>query len=117
MADLFRSGRPFDPAEDELLSSWLSGWVVPDPATTEEFEGDARRVGFSNVRLEDVTANVWPGPRRLYRRALVGYPAAVLLRKLRLGDRRLASARSGLDQYRALRKDLWFYGIATATCS
>ncbi|MGI8911948.1 MAG: SAM-dependent methyltransferase [Rubrobacteraceae bacterium] len=115
VADLFRSGHPFGLSEERLLGSWLSGWAVPDLATAEEFGESARRAGFTDVRIKDITANIWPSSRRLRLRALAGYPAAALLRMLQLyGDDRLASVRSGLEQYRALRRGLWFYGVFTA---
>jgi len=114
VADFFRSGRPFDAENERLLRSWLSGWAVPDLATGEEFEELVRLAGFTGVRSEDMTANVWPSARRLYRRALVGYPATALLRVLRLrGDGHLSGARSGLEQHQALQRGLWSYGIFT----
>lgn len=88
---------------------------MPDLATGEEFEEFARLTSFTDVRLEDMTANVWSSARRLYRRALAGYPATALLRVLHLrGDEHLSGARSGLEQHRALQRGLWLYGIFTA---
>lgn len=93
--------------------------MVPDLATADEFTTAARQAGFSDIRLEDVTANVRPSLRRLrrlHRLALALYPTGViLLRPLRLiTGKQLTNARSSLEQYQALRRDLWFYGIATA---
>jgi len=115
VANLFRTQRPLAADEESLLQSWLSGWAVPDLATAGEFEEYARQAGFDRVGMEDTTANVWPSARRLYRRALVGYPAMAVLRTLRYpAGPRLSTARSGLTQYRALRRDLWFCGFFTA---
>ena len=89
------------------MRGWLAGWAIPDLATVGEFAEDALGAGFVGVGAEDITASVWPSSRRLYRRALAGYPASLLLRATRLGDDRLpASVRSGLEQHRALRRDL-----------
>ncbi len=116
VADGFRSRRPFSPAYERLLSSWLSGWAVPDLLTADEFMAATRRAGFARACLDDVTANVRPSLRRLYRLALALYPAGVvLLRPLRLiTDKQLTNARAALEQYQALQRGLWFYGIATA---
>lgn len=116
ISDGFRRRRPLGPAHERLLRSWLSGWAVPELATAEEFTGAAHQAGFSDVRLEDVTANVRPSLRRLHRLALALYPTGVvLLRPLRLiTDKQLTNARSSLEQYQALQRDLWFYGIVTA---
>ncbi len=115
VADLFRTQRPFAAHEEELLQSWLSGWAVPDLATPGEFAEAARGAGFTDVAVEDATADVWPSLLRVYRLGWAGYPVASLLKALRLCDGdRLASARSCLEQYRALRRDLWLYGVFTA---
>ena len=115
VADLLRTGRPFEPEEEKLMQSWLSGWAIPDLATVWEFEEVACDVGFTDVRVEDATADVWPSLLRMYRLGLASYPIARLLKGLRLyDDDRLAGARSCLEQYRALRHNLWLYGIFTA---
>ncbi len=115
VADLFRTQHPFSADEEKLLNRWLAGWAVPDLTTTGEFAEAACGVGFTVVTVEDATADVWPSLLRMYRLGLVGYPAASFLKALRLyDDDRLASARSCLQQYHALRRDLWLYGIFTA---
>lgn len=117
LADWFRRRRPFEADDERLLGSWLSGWAVPDLATGEELLEGCRKAGLLNCRIDDVTENVRPSLRRLYRLALVGYPCALLLRALRLRSARYqrSNPRSALLQYRALRRGLWFYGIASAT--
>ncbi|MGH3146524.1 MAG: hypothetical protein ACRDTR_12055 [Rubrobacter sp.] len=116
VADMFRAGRPLGADEDATMRGWLAGWAVPDLATPDEFVETARRAGFSAVRVEDATPNVWPSSRRLYRRAQAGYPTAVLLRALGLlGDDRCADVRSAMLQYETLRRGPWSYGIFTAS--
>lgn len=84
-------------------------------ATPGEFAEAARSLGFTDVTVEDATADVWPSLLRMYRLGWAGYPVASFLKALRLcDDGRLASARSCLKQYRALRHNLWLYGIFTA---
>lgn len=115
VADLFRTQRPFSVDEEKLLHRWLAGWAVPDLATPEEFSEAAWDAGFNDVTVEDATADVWPSLLRMYRLGWVGYPVASFLKALRLcDDDRLASARSCLQQYHALRHNLWLYGIFTA---
>jgi tocopherol O-methyltransferase len=115
VADWFRHRRPLSSADETLLHNWLSGWAVPDLMTADGFVSAARQACFAQVRLEDVTGNVRPSLRRLYRLALLGHPAAILLWALRLRtDNQLANARSALQQYQALKRNLWFYGMVTA---
>lgn len=118
LADFFRFGRPFEPDEEALLHKWLSGWAVPDLAVVGEFREFARLAGFTDIRFEDATANVWPSLRRIRRRALAGYPAAGMMRAMGLGNpANVSVARAGLLQYEALRRGLWLYGILTASAA
>jgi cyclopropane fatty-acyl-phospholipid synthase-like methyltransferase len=115
MADWFRRRRPFDAEGETLLHDWLSGWAVPDLLTADEFTPAAAQAGFTHIRLDDVTAHVRPSLRRLYRLALIGYPAAMVLWALGLrNDVQLGNARSALRQYQALGRNLWFYGHVSA---
>ena len=89
---------------------------MPDLVTADEFTAAARQAGFARACLDDVTANIRPSLRRLYRLALALYPAGVvLLRPLQLiTDKQLTNARSALEQYQALQRGLWFYRIFAA---
>jgi cyclopropane fatty-acyl-phospholipid synthase-like methyltransferase len=116
VADGFRSRRPFNSDEEWALQRWLSGWAVPDLMTADEFTDAARQVGFAHVRLDDITTNILPSARQMYRLARVLYPLGILQRVLRLvTNPQLANARSALEQYQTLRRGLWFYGIVAAT--
>ena len=115
VADLFRSTRSLTPEEEELLGRWLEGWALPDLATGVEFSGAARDEGFEESGWEDATAEVWPSFRRLYRRALLGYPAVRTLRSLGACDAAdLAAVRSGMLQFETLGRGLWVYNIFRA---
>jgi tocopherol O-methyltransferase len=116
VADGFRTRRPLRPSEEQLLSSWLAGWAVPDLVTGEEFTNVAREVGFEHIRFEDISPNVQPSLRRLYRMARAMYPPGrAVLRPLHLiSDTQLANACSALLQYQAFQRGLWLYGIFTA---
>ncbi len=118
MVEYMRTGRPH-PADDEaLLHSWLSGWAIPDIATADELKGWADDAGFGAIELIDITEPVRPSLRRLHRMASVAWPAAVLLRSLRLRSAaQFGNLRGARDQYRALRRGLWFDGILTATAA
>jgi tocopherol O-methyltransferase len=119
IADGFRAGRPLRPLEEQLLSSWLTGWAVPDLVTGEEFMNAAREVGFEQMSFEDISRNVQPSLRRLYRLARVMYPAgrAVLLPLHGISDTQLANAHSAVLQYQAFQRRLWLYGIFTAVAA
>jgi tocopherol O-methyltransferase len=118
VADGFRPRRPFSPADERLLHDMLAGWAVPDLVTPEEFTDAARQVGFAHVRFEDVTTNILPSARRLYRIARMLYPVGVVKRALGLfTDVQLGNRRAVLRQYRVIQRGLAIYGIVTAAPS
>ena len=115
IADYIRTERPHTPQGERLLQSWLSGWAIPDVATGDELVAWTRAAGFQDVQLRDVTWHVQPSLRRLYRIAAPLYPGESLLYALGVRSRaQHGNARGARDQYRALRRGLWFYGMLRA---
>jgi tocopherol O-methyltransferase len=113
--DGFRADRALTPAEHRLQESWLEGWVVPNLSSLPEFAGYAEEVGFTDVTQRDCTPNVIKSCRRLYRVTMACYPIAAGLHKVGLrSDVQHGNVRAARDQYRAMRKGLWGYGIVTA---
>jgi tocopherol O-methyltransferase len=117
IADGFRRARQLNPADERLLKDWLTGWAVPDLLTREEFITVAKEMGFAEPAFQDVTSRVRPSLRRLYYTARVCHPLGVaLLHPLGLLTRgQLANAKAALEQYEALQRNLWGYGILAAT--
>lgn len=114
--DGFRSARPLDGEEERLQQSWLSGWVVPNLATLDEFADWTAEAGFSDVKQEDCTENVRRSCRRLHHITVACYPIAAALHTLRLRtDLQHGNVRAARDQFRALQRGLWGYGIVSAT--
>lgn len=116
IVEYMRHRRPYPPRDERLLQSWLSGWVIPDIATRDELVRLATGAGFQRIELTDIAGHVRPSLRRLHRMAALAYPVALVLRRLRLRtDTQHGNVRGARDQYRALRRGLWFEGILTAT--
>ncbi len=116
IAEYVRTQRPHAPEGERLLHSWLSGWAIPDIATGDELLSWTRGAGFQDVQLRDVTRQVHASLRRLYRIAAPLYPGESLLYALGIRSRaQHGNTRGARDQYRALRRGLWFYGLLTAT--
>jgi tocopherol O-methyltransferase len=116
VADYVRADRPLDQTGEQLLHEWLDGWAIPDIDTPGEHLAHLAEAGFTDARLDDVTAHTRPSLRRLYRMAYWTYPLAVL--------GRVASIRSvvqhgnviaSIRQYQALQHGAWLYGILSAT--
>jgi tocopherol O-methyltransferase len=112
--DGFRTDRVLTPAEHRLQESWLSGWVVPHLSSLPEFAGYAEEVGFVDVTQRDCTPAVINSCRRLYRVTMACFPIAAAMHKLGMRtDLQHGNVRAARDQYRAMRKGLWGYGIVT----
>jgi cyclopropane fatty-acyl-phospholipid synthase-like methyltransferase len=116
IVEYMRTARPLPAGGEALLHSWLSGWAIPDLATRGEHEAWAKAAGFRDLSLIDITSNVRPSLARLYRMALAASPAASISRRLHLrSDAQHGNWRGARDQFRALRHELWFDAILTAT--
>jgi len=133
MEEGLRYRRPYDPADEDLLSAWLHGWAVQDLATAAEYERWAGDAGFDQVHIDDVREHTVPSLRRLYRRSSLVYALglfrhpirrareALRRERTRVGDstpwdrdRRLRNWRGGRYQWKALERGLWYIGILSA---
>jgi cyclopropane fatty-acyl-phospholipid synthase-like methyltransferase len=113
--DGFRTSRELTSEEDALQRSWLDGWAVPHLAALDEFAAWAREIGYEDVVAEDRTVNFAPSCRRLHRATMACFPIAKALHKLGLrSDVQHGNVRAARDQWLAMRRRLWVYGIVTA---
>ena len=116
IVEYMRTRRPHAPAGETLLHSWLSGWAIPDLATAAEWLEWTQEAGLRNAQLVDITPNVRPSLRRLYWLAVLTWPGACALHAVGLrSETQHGNMRGAFDQYRALRRGLWFYALLTAT--
>ncbi|MGH3795759.1 MAG: methyltransferase domain-containing protein [Pseudonocardiaceae bacterium] len=116
VADFVRAGRPVDPVGERLLHEWLDGWAVPDIDTPDEHLAHLAAAGFTDARLDDVTAHTRPSLRRLYRMAYYTFPLAVIGHLLRIRSTvQHKNVIASVRQYQALKRKVWFYSITSAT--
>jgi len=98
--------------DKKLLQSWVTGWAMPDLDTPEDYRHWAQACGFVDVQLDDIEERVRPSHRRLSRISTALYLGESLLRRLGMrSDAQHGNIRGAIDQWRALRRDLWFEGI------
>lgn len=115
VAEYMRVDRPLIQPDEDVLHSWLSGWAIPDIATREELTGWARDAGFEGVAIRDITPRMAPSLRRLGRMAAFGWPIERTLHAAGLrSDTQHGNVRGARDQYRALQRGCWLYGVLTA---
>jgi cyclopropane fatty-acyl-phospholipid synthase-like methyltransferase len=117
MVEYMRVSRPLPtPADEELMRSWLSGWAIPDIATTGEWTGWVSEAGFSEIEINDITPNVLPSLRRLYWITQTLWTPALLVRWLGMrSETQHGNTRGAREIYRAVRRGLWREQILTAT--
>ncbi|MGK2957919.1 MAG: SAM-dependent methyltransferase [Acidimicrobiales bacterium] len=116
IAEYLRFSRPLPPYDERLIHSWLSGWAIPDIETKDELVAALEAAGFVDVQIRDLTHGVAPSLRRLYRVTMFLYPIARGLKALRLRTSvQHGNVVGARDQWRSLKRKLWFYGLVTAT--
>ncbi|MBI3256228.1 MAG: methyltransferase domain-containing protein [Actinobacteria bacterium] len=115
IAEYLRFSRPLPPNDERLIHRWLSGWAIPDIETRDELVAALEAAGFVDVEVRDLTHGVAPSLRRLYRVSMTLYPIARVLKALRFRSSvQHGNVVGAIDQWRSLRRKLWFYGLVTA---
>jgi tocopherol O-methyltransferase len=110
IADGFRGAQPSDPAQARSYASFLAGWAVPHLCSPGEMEAYGSRAGFVLAHAEDISADVMPHARAIFRFGLIFIPLRWLLEKLRLtSPEKLGNAYATFFQYRTLKMGLWSY--------
>jgi cyclopropane fatty-acyl-phospholipid synthase-like methyltransferase len=116
VADGFRSEQPFSQNEERDYTRFLKGWAVPHLATANEFKEYFERVGFKSTELEDITSDVMPHGRAIFRFGAIAIPIRWVLYKLGLtSSEKLGNAVATWYQYTTLKKGLWTYQIFLGT--
>lgn len=125
VADGFRAERPAaneaggDAAErrrrerDERdYRAFLAGWAVPHLCTRAEMQRYASEAGLELAHDEDISADVMPHARAIYRFGLLFIPVRWVLHRLRLTSlEKLGNAVATYHQYRTFRRGLWTYRV------
>jgi tocopherol O-methyltransferase len=115
MVEYLRSDRALLERDEQLLHSWLSGWVIPDIITDDEMADMLVASGFTDIVLRDITDAIRPSLRRLYRIAVGLYPVALALRAVNLRNHvQHSNVVAARNQWRALRRGLWRVSLITA---
>jgi len=95
---------------------FANNWAINSFATTSEFKDGLRSTGFINIEITDITQNIMPSAKKLYRSWFFGVIAAKIYSLLHpratlLGKNNVANARL---QYQTLKKGLWKYLVVKA---
>jgi SAM-dependent methyltransferase len=112
LADGFRAERTFSPKENHAYREFLAGWAVPNLCSAKEMHTFAESAGLRVVRDEDITADVMPHAKAIFRFGLIFIPIRAFLKKLGLTSaEKLGNAVATYHQYHTLKQGLWSYRI------
>lgn len=111
IADYFKSNNSIsDP--DNLLEKWRKLWSMAPFLVLDEYFEIFQENGFKIKSQVDVTSEITPTSKRMYWSYLLGGPFAVAYNLLNKPTPFAKNHyKSGLYQYKSLRKKLWSYNI------
>ena len=115
LADFFKE-KELDEKNARLVTQWANGWAINDFSTKEEFEEGLISVGFTNIKMLDITPNIMPSAKKLYRSWFFGIVGAKLYRFFNKNATSLGrnNVHNAWRQYKTLKKGLWKYLIVKA---
>lgn len=110
-----RSTPELNEEEEALMKPWYDGWAMPKFWTQEEYKLELEKEGFTNVEFHDITNNVIPSFKRLYRlcRMFIFWGSI----NVRLGLISKDRYNNGLGSYhacKALWRDIWQFKVVVA---
>ncbi len=111
IADVFKHG-DWRIEQQPLMQTMLGGWAMSDILSVDEFDQEARKFGMQVNGHENVSRQIVPSIKRIYRAALAGmlgtkwynlFHNATYFSKIHY--------KTGLAQYKAWKKGLWGYHL------
>ena len=112
VADFFNSKSNFSDKEKKLMNKWLNGWAVDSLETPLFFKTKSKNIGFKNIKYEKINDNIMNSSKRMY---LASFPCFIVTYICNfLGIRNKSQTKNvtaAYSQYKALKENLWEYGI------
>jgi tocopherol O-methyltransferase len=112
IADGFSGTPPKTMRQEKAYAHFLKGWAVPHLCSIAEIQAYGKSAGFTLIHQEDITSDIRPHARAIYRFGLLFIPIRWVLWKLSLTSlENLGNAYATFFQYRTLKLGLWNYGV------
>jgi tocopherol O-methyltransferase len=108
VADGFSSRQHYEGRDKRLMQRWLDGWIVNSLDTPADWKGHAEKAGFVRSDYTDVTPQVMPTARLLY---MVSMPFIFLHWIDKFIPLKPYPTDACYNQYHALKRGLWEYGV------
>ena len=117
VAEYLRSKRPLSNEDEKLLKNkWLNNWAIDDIDSGPEHQANLEQAGFKNISIQNVNENMGISLRNLHEKCTRSYPMEWLLRLFRIRSQvQHGNLVGSIHQYEAFKKEIWWYGIITAT--
>lgn len=112
IADGFAKEKQLSKKDQKRMRRWINGWGVESLETAANFQNYLQAAGFKNIQIDDITQNVMPSSKKLYRYSLPAIPLSKIGEWLGLrSSRQTENFFGAYCQYLTLKKDLWQYCI------
>jgi tocopherol O-methyltransferase len=115
IADFFKQTN-LTTKNEELVKEFANCWAITSFATRQEFEEGLKAAGFINIKFINITQNILPSAKKLYRSWFLGMIGAKMYALFNRNATALGknNVYNAWLQYKTLRKGLWEYLIVKA---
>ncbi len=112
IADGFLKREPISAKEKKYLFKWLDGWAVSNLEHIDKFKAHLENARFTNIKYIDITENVTPSSKRMYRVSIITYPFAKIMQFFGLRSKiEMKNAAAAYYQRLIFKSGLCSYGI------
>lgn len=108
VADGFIKKKSLNKLERYFLNNWIKGWTVPNLAKVSNFQKYLKEARFKNIEFTDITKNISPSSKEIFKRGILGWPVYKLKHKSSIQTNHVKGC---IFQYLALKMGAWIYGI------
>lgn len=116
IGEYFKTHEVLAPKAEKTLLRWLNLESIADMVTLDHYKGWLSAHGFQGIRTQDVTREITPSARMIYRAALLGAVGTTayntLVKKASYFSR--VHYKAQIAQYRALKMNAWTYQVVYA---
>ena len=114
VADYFKTSNYAIDDEPEM-KTWLNGWAISNIETVNNFKENLETEGFSGIKVADFTKEITKSSRRMYLASILGFFGTKAYNLFyNASPFSKIHYKSGMAQYKTLRKGLWEYKIISA---
>lgn len=107
IGDFFSIKSKLNKIEEKIMHLFIDGWAVPNLAQKEAFSGDLKIAGFNNIKCLDITDNILPSSKIMFKKGCFGLLVDKIIKHK--NKVQYASTITCFFQFIALKMGLWKY--------